>query len=369
MSVKISKEKTQEYINFATEMTLEEDIDKAVLNLDDNYTSPVLEYYCAIMEEYFDTSNSDELIDFKTQKNELLEKTKKEDLPILKKHLELLSLIEYLYMMKYDKLIKKLIYQSTRSRFFLGAGGYNPLQDPNFAENIRNEAISFATEGFLIGIRRYNTNSETKLITYVTWWIQQRIVYYIEKHATINKGHKKIINDEDMVEDFVKDDGEVEFQKYANVKFENYKFVKTDELEENGDVGRLSDDGGAGYDRHDGKIYDVLRFFCENKDLFLYFEYLIIKYDILLEEYIYFIDQVKDEEITNCFYEEINRVIYVLKTKGYEDLEDFNNIKRYHKLPETLMMFFNLEKSDYLSVKRVLKQKLINILKNIFLDK
>jgi len=58
-----------------------------------------------------------------------------------------------------------------------------------------------------------------------------------------------------------------------------------------------------------------------------------------------------------------------LRKRGYPDLEDFEGVRYYHKLPETLGQFFNLEKSEYLQVKRVLKQKLINILKNVFLEK
>jgi len=224
-----------------------------------------------------------------------------EDLRRFKTEMELLGLIEYVYMMKYDKLIKKLIYQTVKNRFFYSNNGYNPMNEPGFYESMRNEASSFAIEGFLIGIRRYTPNSKTKLITYVTWWIQQRIVYFIEKYSTINKGHKVIINDEDMVEENRNNNGDIVFNKYANVSFENYNFVKTDDVDKPNDLEKLSS-FEDGYNRHNGKIYDIIRFFCENKDLFLYFEYLIIKYDILLEEYIYFIETVKDEKVKDCFF-------------------------------------------------------------------
>ena len=368
-NLKITEERTKEYILEMTNIAMSENINVLVESVDDNYTSELLKYYSTIMLKYFDQENSNELISFKETKEEVGSKIKDpKKKMVFKREMELLSLIEYIYMTKYDKLIKKLIYKTTKTRFFHTTGGYNPLNDPAFYENLKNEAVSFATEGFLIGIRRYHPKSQTKLITYVTWWIQQRIVYFIEKYSTINKGHKVIINDEDMIEKEYDHNGELKFNKYANIKFENYNFIKTEDVERPDDLEKLTS-MEEGYDRHGGKIYDIVQFFCQNNDLFLYFEYLIIKYDILLEEYIYFIDNVKDEQIKECFYKQINEVVDTLKRRGYKELEDFQGVDTYHKLPETLILFFNLDKSEYLSVKRVLKQKLVNILKNVFLEK
>lgn len=366
--VALETDKTKEYIKELQDVVLDENIDKLVLKYDDSHNSKILNYYFSIIHKYFDSSNSEELIAFSEKKKEVAENIPKEERYEFKKNMEFAQLVEFIYMKKYDRHIKKIIYNETKKKFFSGNTNYNPLQEPTFADNIRREAESYAIEGFLIGIRKYEPSSKNKLITYVTWWINQRVNFYIEKHSTINKGHKKIIKDEDMVEGFVKDDGELEFKKYANIQFENYKFVKTDDLEENNNVSQLSMKD-EGYNRHDGKIYDILKFFCSHKDLFLDFEYLIIKYDILLEEYVYFIDDMKDKEIEKCFYSEINHVIEILRNKGYQELEPFEKIKRYHKLPEALMLFVNLEKSEYLSVKRILKQKLTNILKNVFLNR
>lgn len=367
--IRITEERTKKFLLEMTEIAISDKINALVEKVDDNYSSELLNYYSVIMLKYFNQENSDELISFKDTKEAAglkIKDSKKKNK--FMREMELISLIEYIYMTKYDKLIKKLIYKTTKTRFFHTTGGYNPLNDPSFYENLKNEAISYATEGFLIGIRRYNPASETKLITYVTWWIQQRIVYFIEKHSTINKGHKVIINDEDMIEKNYDQNGELKFNKYANIKFENYSFVKTEDVERPEDLEKLSM-ADVGYDRHGGKMHDIIQFFCQNNDLFLYFEYLIIKYDILLEEYIYFIDHVKDESIKECFYKQINEVIDTLRRRGYKELKDFHGVETYHKLPETLILFFNLDKSEYLSVKRVLKQKLVNILKNVFLEK
>ena len=281
---------------------------------------------------------------------------------------ELLGLVEYIYLYKYDRLIKKEIYTQIKKRFFVGKNIYNPMQDMNLFDRLKNEAISFATEGFLIGIRKYSTLSKTKLITYVTWWIKQRIVYYIENFSSINKG-KKTIHDEESFE-IQKDEetGEIKFNKYANIQFENYNFIKSDDIAKYEELEKLQFSNDM-FSRHDGKIYDILTFFCRHNEIFLPFEYLLIKYDILLEEYIYFIETAKDKEIKDCFYKQINEVNDILKSKGYKDLMDFDGIKEYYKLPETLMLYFNVEKKEYLTIKRILKQKLINILKNVFLEK
>jgi len=257
---------------------------------------------------------------------------------------------------------------SSKKRFFVGKNTYNPMQDPNLFERLKNEAVSYATEGFLIGIRKYSTNSKTKLITYVTWWIKQRIVYYIENFSSINKGKKTIYDEENFEIERDEETGKIKFSKYANIKFENYNFVKSDDIGKYEELEKMQMNGDI-FSRHDGKIYDILTFFCRHNDIFLPFEYLLIKYDILLEEYIYYIDIAKDEEIKTCFYKQIIKVNELLKSKGYPDIMEFGGIKEYYKLPETLMLYFNVEKKEYLTIKRILKQKLINILKNVFLEK
>jgi len=281
---------------------------------------------------------------------------------------EFIGLAEYIYIYKYDRLIKKEIFTQIKNRFFVGKNIYNPLQDPNLFERLKDEAISFATEGFLIGIRKYSTKSKNKLITYVTWWIKQRIVYYIENFSSINKGKKTIQTEEQFDIERDEETGKIIFQKYANIKFENYNFVKSDDIGKYEELEKLQMNGDI-FSRHDGKIYDILKFFCKHNDIFAPFEYLFIKYDILLEEYIYYIDIAKDEEIRDCFYKQIIDVNNLLKSKGYPDIMEFGNIKEYYKLPETLMVYFNVEKKEYLTIKRILKQKLINILKNVFLEK
>ena len=281
---------------------------------------------------------------------------------------ELIGLIEYIYIYKYDRLIKKEIFQQIKNRFFVGKNIYNPLQDPNLFERLKGEAISFATEGFLIGIRKYSTKSKNKLITYVTWWIKQRIVYYIENFSSINKGKKTIQTEEQFDIERDEETGKIIFQKYANIKFENYNFVKSDDIGKYEELEKLQMNGDV-FSRHDGKIYDILQFFCKHNDIFAPFEYLFIKYDILLNEYIYYMDIAKDDEITACFYKQIIDVNNLLKSKGYPDIMKFGSIEKYHKLPETLMVYFNVEKKEYLTIKRILKQKLINILKNVFIEK
>lgn len=281
---------------------------------------------------------------------------------------ELIGLIEYIYIYKYDRLIKKEIFTQIKNRFFVGKNIYNPLQDPNLFERLKGEAISFATEGFLIGIRKYSTKSKNKLITYVTWWIKQRIVYYIENFSSINKGKKTIQTEEQFDIERDEETGKIIFNKYANIKFENYNFVKSDDIGKYEELEKLQMNGDV-FSRHDGKIYDILQFFCKHNDIFAPFEYLFIKYDILLNEYIYYMDIAKDEEITACFYKQIIDVNNLLKSKGYPDIMEFGSIKEYYKLPETLMVYFNVEKKEYLTIKRILKQKLINILKNVFIEK
>jgi len=317
--------------------------------------------------KYYYSGNEIISIEDRSKKLEELYKEHLQLKYIMDRDFELIGLIEYIYMYKYDRLIKKEIYTQIKKRFFVGQKIYNPMQDGNLFERLKNEAVSFATEGFLIGIRKYSTTSETKLITYVTWWIKQRIVYYIENFSSINKG-KKTIYDEESFEIKKDEDGLIKFDKYANIQFENFNFIKSDDIAKYEELEKLQFTNDI-FSRHDGKIYDILIFFCKQNHIFLPFEYLLIKYDILLEEYIYFIETANDEDIRNCFYKQIIEVNEILKSRGYEDIMDFNGIKEYYKLPETLMLYFNVEKKEYLTIKRILKQKLINILKNVFLEK
>jgi len=229
---------------------------------------------------------------------------------------------------------------------------------------VKREALSYAMEGFLIGMRRYDISMGNQLSTYMTWWLEQRVIYYIEKDSTLNKATKII----DNLKHYSFEDAEDEdfkFHKFDNIKYSNYNFQDIDDMSNS----ITESEDNFFNDVKTEVVYDILIFFCKYKDIFMYHEYLLIKYDLLLENFIYFIDINPKQEIIDCFYKDINIFIRKLqKQEGYENLEEFTKITEFYKISELLETYFNVEHSDFLSIKRSLKQKFINMLNKIFTD-
>ena len=335
--------------------------------------------------EYFDITEklNDLIIDYTEEQKELIykilkyhnNKTKIEK-EIIELELEYILLTEYIYVNKFDKLIKKIIHKNTQNRY-ISSSVSGTISSSNTEKNnqskynkddllnlVKREALSYAMEGFLIGMRRYDISMGNQLSTYMTWWLEQRVIYYIEKDSTLNKATKII----DNLKHYSFEDAEDEdfkFHKFDNIKYSNYNFQDIDDMSNS----ITESEDNFFNDVKTEVVYDILIFFCKYKDIFMYHEYLLIKYDLLLENFIYFIDINPKQEIIDCFYKDINIFIRKLqKQEGYENLEEFTKITEFYKISELLETYFNVEHSDFLSIKRSLKQKFINMLNKIFTD-
>jgi len=378
-------QKINEKIRFFNEKILlsEDEFQDFAFTFDDSNDSEILKEYHMILNKYFDTSNSDSLLDFKRTKSnviklfedtntdthkELIAKHPELTTRHIKKEFEYIALIEMVFIEKYKKLIKKSINTTINNRVIGNAGDILGIADINLSskgptrqEKLKDEALSYAIEGFLLGMRRYQPSSGTKLITYVTYWINQRIVMYVERASSLNKGKKTFdgLNNYDM--DNIESD-DFSYKKFDNIKYTNYSFVNIGDMSTS-----LSIDNEHIIDSADDKtkLLKILRFFCENKDLLLYYEYLILKYDILYESYLYFAIFNPIEAIEKCFFEDVRKIVSKLSV-SYPELKDFEPHENYNKLPELLELFFDLEHSDYLSIRRTLKQKFVNILTKVF---
>jgi len=378
-------EQINEKIRFFNEKILltEDEFQDFAFTFDDSNDSETLIEYNTILNKYFDLTDSDSLLDFKKTKSNLIKEFEdntsetyerltslQPELNVrhIKKEFEYVALIEMVFIEKYKKLIKKSINKTINNRVIGNAGDILGTVDntamgskgPTRQEKLKEEALSYAIEGFLLGMRRYQPSSGTKLITYVTYWINQRIVTYVERASSLNKGKKTF----DGLADYDMDNQESEtgYKKYDNIKYTNYSFVNIGDMSTS-----LSVDNDYVIDSADdkAKLLKILRFFCENKDLLLYYEYLILKYDILYETYLYFAVFSPVEEVQKCFFEDVQKIIDKLSPQ-YPELEGFEPHENYNKLPELLELFFNLEHSDYLSIRRTLKQKFVNILTKVF---
>ena len=85
----------------------------------------------------------------------------------------------------------------------------------------------------------------------------------------------------------------------------------------------------------------------------------------MYETYIYFTLIDPNEQIKECFYKDVNKIIDKLSV-DFPELKDFKPHENVNKLPDLLETFFNLEHSEYLAVRRTLKQKFVNILTKVF---
>jgi hypothetical protein len=229
---------------------------------------------------------------------------------------------------------------------------------------VKREALSYAMEGFLIGMRRYDISMGNQLSTYMTWWLEQRVIYYIEKDSTLNKATKIIDNLKNYsFEDAEEDD--FKFHKFDNIKYSNFNFQDIDDLSN-----VIVEQEAVFFNNTQLELtYDILIFFCKYKDIFMYHEYLLIKYDLLLENFIHFIDINPKEEIIECFYKDINIFVKKLqKEEDYKDLKEFTKVTEFYKISELLESYFNVQHSDFLSIKRSLKQKFMNMLNKIFTE-
>lgn len=289
--------------------------------------------------------------------------------------LEYILLTEFIYINKFDKLIKKIIHKNTQNRYIsssvsgtISSSSSEKLQTSKYNKDdllnlVKREALSYAMEGFLIGMRRYDISMGNQLSTYMTWWLEQRVIYYIEKDSTLNKATKII----DNLKHYSFEDTEVDdfkFHKFDNIKYSNFNFQDIDDM-----TNSIVENADSFFDnaQHD-LVQDILVFFCKYKDdIFMYHEYLLIKYDLLLENFIYFIDINPKQEIIDCFYKDINIFIKKLKKEeGYENISEFSKVTEFYKISELLESYFNVEHSEFLSIKRSLKQKFVNMLNKIF---
>lgn len=335
--------------------------------------------------EYFDITEklNDLIVDYTEEEKELIYKIlkynnnkSKIEKEIIELELEYILLTEYIYINKFDKLIKKIIHKNTQNRY-ISSSVSGTISSSNTEKNnqskynkddllnlVKREALSYAMEGFLIGMRRYDISMGNQLSTYMTWWLEQRVIYYIEKDSTLNKATKII----DNLKHYSFEDAENEdfrFHKFDNIKYSNYNFQDIDDMSNS----ITESEDNFFNDVKTEVVYDILIFFCKYKDIFMYHEYLLIKYDLLLENFIYFIDINPKQEIIDCFYKDINIFIRKLqKQEGYENLEEFTKVTEFYKISELLETYFNVEHSDFLSIKRSLKQKFINMLNKIFTD-
>jgi hypothetical protein len=335
--------------------------------------------------EYFDITEklNDLIVDYTEEEKELIYKIlkynnnkSKIEKEIIELELEYILLTEYIYINKFDKLIKKIIHKNTQNRY-ISSSVSGTISSSNTEKNnqskynkddllnlVKREALSYAMEGFLIGMRRYDISMGNQLSTYMTWWLEQRVIYYIEKDSTLNKATKII----DNLKHYSFEDAENEdfrFHKFDNIKYSNYNFQDIDDMSNS-----ITESEDNFFNNVKTEVvYDILIFFCKYKDIFMYHEYLLIKYDLLLENFIYFIDINPKQEIIDCFYKDINIFIRKLqKQEGYENLEEFTKVTEFYKISELLETYFNVEHSDFLSIKRSLKQKFINMLNKIFTD-
>jgi|SaaInlV_100m_DNA_6_1039743.scaffolds.fasta_scaffold03043_2 hypothetical protein len=369
-------------VNYFNEkiMLSEEDFQNFAFKFNGNNNNEDLFNYNDILKRYFDITDSNSLIAFRETKKNFLDNFKegvsekvvqiKGDFPEItqlqiRKEFEYISLIEMVFIEKYKKLINKTINNTINGRVVGNAGdilgkdegGIHTKKGPNRQEKLKGEAQSYAIEGFLLGMRRYQPSAGTKLITYVTYWVNQRIVMYVERSSSLNKAKKSFNGlDEYTMED------NVNYKVYDNIKYTNYNFVNIGDM-----AGSISQESTDIIDTVDErkKLIKILRFFCENKDLLLYYEYLILKYDILYETYIYFTLIDPNEQIKECFYKDVNKIIDKLSV-DFPELKDFKPHENVNKLPDLLETFFNLEHSEYLAVRRTLKQKFVNILTKVF---
>lgn len=316
------------------------------------------------------SEESNLIIDLINYQNKLT-KTDKE---VMELELEYILLAEYIYINKFDKLIKKIIHKNTQNRY-ISSSVAGTISSSNTEKNlsskhnkddllnlVKKEALSYAMEGFLIGMRRYDISMGNQLSTYMTWWLEQRVIYYIEKDSSLNKATKII----DNLKNYSFEDAEDEdfrFHKFDNIKYSNFNFQDIDDMS-NSII--ETEEVFFNYTQQD-LVYDILVFFCKYKDIFMYHEYLLIKYDLLLENFIHFIDINPKQEIIDCFYEDINIFIKKLqKQEEYKDLKEFTKVTEFYKVAELLETYFNVEHSDFLSIKRSLKQKFINMLNKVF---
>lgn len=371
----------------------EQEFQNSAYNFDDSNENKYLLEYNRIVSLYFDKENSDTFLNFKEAKNNILKLFKSEEenleaeellkkyeileinpnvnVRVLKKEFEFLSTLELIYLEKYNKLIKKTINNSVKTRIVGNAGDIlsseevrqKDIKGPSRQEKLKQEAHSYAIEGFLLGMRRYQPSSGNKLITYTTYWLNQRVIYYIEKSSSLNKPKKTFDGLSSYEFESSNEEEEFLYKKYAHIKYTNYNFVNIGDMATN----LNADIGDASYTLdQEKKLLKILRFFCENKDLLLYYEYLLLKYDILFETYLYFTFEKPNEAVKKCFFKDVEHMVTILSQNDHPELVGFNVHKDFNKIEEILYAFFDLEHSDYLSVRRTLKQKFLNILTKVF---
>jgi len=333
--------------------------------IDDSYESKYLRLYNIIINKFFNTQNTEIILNFKTARELLKEQCKnlKEEI-LLKNYLEFTSVLEYIYYEKYSNLVSKIVHYNINNRYIgniltdSDETQYSQEEKGVINNNIiKREAKSYAFEGFVVGIKKYNPKSKTKLFTYVHWWIQQRVVYFIERKASINSCTKSKVNiqEEYTMEDM--DNQKVSTDKYQQTKYINYAFVSS-----SGVTNLTKDEDTDEFEKYmNEKYFEIIKYLiCGDIELLRYYEYLILKYDILLDVFIGFVESRKDEEVSACFFKDLE---VLNNLTGVEEF-DFKNIK-FYEMSQNLEDFFKLEHTEYLKIRRNIKQKLVNLVKRI----
>jgi hypothetical protein len=340
-------------------------IEYCIENIDDKHTSPLLIKYTHLRKKYYVYSFSKKKESLYVFKKALLDKHKHN--PYLKKILEFIKNVETLYTYKFYRRLRQQIRNSINTSFNSNYGILSVKKEEavSFQRNddprnlLKMEAESYAVEGFLIALRKYEVNKNASLSTYIHQWLKSKISHYVEKGSSLNKAKK---NNNALV-DFNLEDREKEdfsFGKFDHIQYENQQFQSNNEESHSYSFDYFD------FEKNEVKILDILKFFCDHKDIFHHYEQLILKYDLLLDYYVVILNTGRYPEVEKCFYESFNENVDILNNNYNFDIKEFFELNNYNDLPLLLKSYLNLGHDKHLVVRRSLKQKVHSILNKLF---